>query len=163
MTGETPHFYGRRRGRKLRSTMQKLMDTRLPELRFDPAAPAAAQEVTLYKNPQCGCCESYADYLRENGFTVEVKPTHDLAQISRDAGIPDDFQGCHTGFLDDYVISGHVPIDVVNRLLEERPEIAGVTLPGMPLGSPGMGGAKQEPFKIYTVEEGLSPTVYSVE
>lgn len=89
------------------------------------AAPVAAQEVTLYKNPQCGCCESYADYLRENGFTVEVKPTHDLAQISRDAGIPDDFQGCHTGFLDDYVISGHVPIDVVNRLLEERPEIAG--------------------------------------
>lgn len=62
------------------------------------AAPAAAQEATLYKNPQCGCCESYADYLRENGFTVEVKPTHDLAQISRDAGIPDDFQGCHTTF-----------------------------------------------------------------
>lgn len=127
------------------------------------AAPAAAQEVTLYKNPQCGCCESYADYLRENGFTVEVKPTHDLAQISRDAGIRDDFQGCHTAFLDDYVISGHVPIDVVNRLLEERPEIAGVSLPGMPLGSPGMGGAKQEPFKIYTIEEGVSPTVYAVE
>lgn len=127
------------------------------------AAPAAAQEVTLYKNPQCGCCESYADYLRENGFTVEVKPTHDLAQISRDAGIPDDFQGCHAASLDEYVVSGHVPINVVNRLLEERPEIAGVTLPGMPLGSPGMGGAKQEPFKIYTVEEGVSPTVYAVE
>ena len=58
------------------------------------AAPVAAQEVTLYKNPQCGCCENYADYLRENGFTVEVKPTHDLAQISREAGIQDDFQGC---------------------------------------------------------------------
>ncbi|MEY8827066.1 DUF411 domain-containing protein [Sedimentitalea sp. XS_ASV28] len=94
---------------------------------------------------------------------MEVKPTHDLAQISRDAGIRDDFQCCHTAFVDDYVVSGHVPIDVVNRLLEERPEIAGVTLPGMPLGSPGMGGAKQEPFKIYTVEEGVSPTVYAVE
>ena len=82
------------------------------------AAPAAAQEATLYKNPQCGCCESYADYLRENGFTVEVKPTHDLAQISRDAGIPDDFQGCHTTFLGDYVVSGHVPIDVVSKLLD---------------------------------------------
>ena len=127
------------------------------------AAPAAALEVTLYKNPQCGCCESYADYLRENGFVVEVKPTHDLAQISRDAGIPDDFQGCHTAFLDDYVVSGHVPINTVNKLLEERPEIAGVTLPGMPMGSPGMGGAKQEPFKVYTVEEGVKPTVYSVE
>lgn len=127
------------------------------------AAPVAAQEVTLYKNPQCGCCENYADYLRENGFTVEVVPTHDLAQISREAGIPDDFQGCHTAFLGDYVVSGHVPVEVVNRMLEQRPEIAGVTLPGMPMGSPGMGGAKQEPFKIYTVEEGVNPTVYAVE
>ncbi len=127
------------------------------------AAPVAAEEVTLYKNPQCGCCENYADYLRENGFTVTVKPTHDLAQISRDAGIPDDFQGCHTAFLGDYVVSGHVPVDVVNRMLEERPEIAGVTLPGMPMGSPGMSGAKQGPFKIFTVEEGVKPTVYAVE
>jgi len=127
------------------------------------AAPVAAEEVTLYKNPQCGCCENYADYLRENGFTVTVKPTHDLAQISRDAGIPDDFQGCHTAFLGDYVVSGHVPVDVVNRMLEERPEIAGVTLPGMPMGSPGMSGAKQRPFKIFTVEEGVKPTVYAVE
>lgn len=127
------------------------------------AAPVAAREVTLYKNPQCGCCESYADYLRENGLTVEVKPTHDLAQFSRDAGIPDDFQGCHTAFLGDYVVSGHVPIDVVNRLLEQRPKIAGVTLPGMPMGSPGMGGVKQEPFKIYTVEEGESQAIYAVE
>jgi hypothetical protein len=127
------------------------------------AAPAAAEEVTLYKNPQCGCCENYANYLRENGFTVDVKPTHDLVQISRDAGIPDDFQGCHTAFLGDYVISGHVPIDVVNRMLDERPEIAGVTLPGMPMGSPGMGGAKQGPFKVYAIEEGVNPTVYAVE
>jgi hypothetical protein len=127
------------------------------------AAPVAAQEVTLYKNPQCGCCENYADYLRENGFTVEVKPTHDLAQISREAGIPDDLQGCHTAFLGDYVVSGHVPINVVNKMLEDRPEIAGVTLPGMPMGSPGMGGAKQETFKIYAVEEGVNPTVYAVE
>jgi hypothetical protein len=127
------------------------------------AVPAAAEEVTLYKNPQCGCCEAYADYLRENGFTVEVKPTYDLAEISRDADIPDNFQCCHTAFLGDYVVSGHVPIDVVNRVLQERPEIVGVTLPGMPLGSPGMSGAKQEPFKIYTVEDGVNPTVYAVE
>lgn len=127
------------------------------------AAPVEAEEVTLYKNPQCGCCEAYADYLRQNGFTVEVKPTHDLVQISRDAGIPDDFQGCHTAFLGDYVVGGHVPINVVNRMLEERPEIVGVTLPGMPMGSPGMGGTKREPFKVYSVEEGVNPTVYAVE
>jgi len=127
------------------------------------AAPLAAETVTLYKNPQCGCCESYADYLRENGFEVEVTPTHDLVQISSDAGIPEDFQGCHTSFIGDYVISGHVPIDVVTKVLAEKPDIVGVTLPGMPMGSPGMGGAKQEPFTVYAIEEGVDPAVYAVE
>ncbi|MAT64024.1 MAG: metal-binding protein [Gammaproteobacteria bacterium] len=123
---------------------------------------AAAEEVTLYKNPQCGCCENYADYLRDNGFTVTVKPTHELVPMSRKAGIADDFQGCHLAFIDDYVVSGHVPVDTVNRLLTERPNIKGVTLPGMPMGSPGMGGAKTEPFTVYEINGGR-PKVYAVE
>ncbi len=127
------------------------------------ATPAAAMEVTLYKNPQCGCCENYANYLRNNGFAVEVKPTFELARISRDSGIPDDVQGCHTSFMGDYVVSGHVPLDVVNKMLEERPNIVGLTLPGMPMGSPGMGGAKQGPFTIFALKEGVDPTVYAVE
>ena len=126
------------------------------------AAQEAAREAILYKHPQCGCCEDYADYLRDSGFTVSVKPTHDLDAMSREAGIPDDFQGCHLAFINDYVVSGHVPVDVVNRLLAERPEIKGVTLPGMPLGSPGMTGTKTEPFTIYEVGEG-TPKVYAVE
>ena len=127
---------------------------------FRPAA--NANEVTLYKNPQCGCCEEYAAYLRQNGFTVTVKPTHDLAMMSRQAGIPDDFQGCHLSFIDDYVVSGHVPIDTVNKLLTERPDIKGVTLPGMPTGSPGMNGPKTGPFRMYEVG-GPKPKVYAVE
>src|SRR4051794_14154799 len=67
--------------------------------------------VVLYKNPQCSCCEGYADYLRQNGFKVEVKPTHDLAEISRKAGVPPKLQGCHTSFIDGYVVDGHVPVD----------------------------------------------------
>ncbi|HRD74379.1 MAG: DUF411 domain-containing protein [Candidatus Accumulibacter sp.] len=116
-------------------------------------APALAGEkdVTLYKNPQCGCCEGYADYLRDNGFTVTTKPTHDLAEMSRQAGIPDEFQGCHLSFIDGYVVSGHVPIDTVEKLLTERPDIAGVTLPGMPLGSPGMSGVKEAPFEMLEI------------
>lgn len=117
------------------------------------AAPALAGEkgVTLYKNPQCGCCEGYADYLRQNGFNVTVKPTHDLAQMSREAGIPDDAQGCHLSMIDGYVVSGHVPIGTVNKLLTERPEIKGVTLPGMPMGSPGMSGIKEAPFEMLEI------------
>ncbi len=125
-------------------------------------AMAQSREVTLHKNPGCQCCDGYADYLRENGFSVTVKPTHDLAQMSRAAGIPDEFQGCHLSQIEGYVVSGHVPVDTVNQLLSERPDIAGVTLPGMPMGSPGMSGTKTEPFTIYEID-GEAPEIYAVE
>jgi hypothetical protein len=121
-------------------------------------------KATLYKNPQCGCCEGYADYLRDNGFEVGVKPTNDLAEISSAAGVPTDFQGCHTMFVDGYVVDGHVPEKTVRKLLSERPDIAGITLPGMPMGSPGMTGEKTEPFTIYSVtKDGKEPAVYATE
>lgn len=125
-------------------------------------AMAQSREVTLHKNPGCQCCDGYADYLRENGFSVTVKPTHDLAQMSRAAGIPDEFQGCHLSQIEGYVVSGHVPVDTVNQLLSERPDIAGVTLPGMPMGSPGMSGTKTEPFTVYEIG-GEAPEIYAVE
>src|SRR5689334_15202179 len=99
-------------------------------------------KATLYKNPQCSCCEGYAAYLRKNGFEIDIKPTNALAEISRKAGVPEQMQGCHTMFVDGYVIDGHVPINTLRKLLSEKPAIAGITLPGMPLGSPGMGGEK---------------------
>jgi len=100
--------------------------------------PAAAEPMhaTLYKNPQCSCCEGYAAYLRTNGFEVEVKPTNDLAEISGKAGVPEKLQGCHTMFVDGYVVDGHVPVTVIRKLLSERPAIAGITLPGMPEALP---------------------------
>ncbi len=114
---------------------------------------AGGKDVTLYKNPECGCCEGYADYLRENGFNVTVKPTHNLAEMGREAGIPDDVQGCHLSMIDGYVVSGHVPIGTVNKLLTERPDIKGVTLPGMPMGSPGMSGTKEGPFEMLEIRK----------
>lgn len=125
-------------------------------------ASAQSREVTLLKNPGCQCCDGYADYLRHNGFSVTVKATHDLAQMSRAAGIPDAFQGCHLSQIDGYLVSGHVPVETVNRLLSERPDIPGITLPGMPMGSPGMSGVKTEPFTIYEIG-GKAPEIYAVE
>ena len=128
---------------------------------FPLRAIAASTNAVLYKSPQCSCCEGYAAYLRKNGFAVEVKATNDLAEISQKAGVPERLQGCHTMFVGGYVVDGHVPINVIQKLLRERPAIAGITLPGMPAGSPGMTGRKAGPFTIYAVtKDGSEPKVY---
>jgi hypothetical protein len=128
------------------------------------ATAQTGSRATLYKNPQCSCCEGYADYLRQNGFQVDVKPTNDLAEISHNAGVPEGMEGCHTMFIDGYVIDGHVPVNIVRKLLAEKPAIAGITLPGMPMGSPGMVGTKTENFVVYAVtKDGKAPTVYAAE
>lgn len=129
------------------------------------AVPGGAQEIRrgiLYRNPQCGCCENYANYLKHNGFEVQIIETDDLPSINRQNGVDPSIEGCHTMLIDGYVVGGHVPVDVVNRLLAQRPPIKGISLPGMPQGSPGMGGSKQEPFAIYEV--GTMPLkIYVVE
>ena len=127
-----------------------------------PPASADPKAATLYKNPQCGCCEEYAKYLRENGYKVTVKATHDLPLIKRQHGVAEAIEGCHTTLIDGYVVEGHVPVKTLNKLLAERPQIKGVSLPGMPQGSPGMTGRKEAPFTIFEVKEGASK-VYAVE
>ena len=121
-----------------------------------PSARAAPSrgEVTLYKNPQCGCCEGYADYLRHNGFKVKAISTNDLTVIGQKYGIPDDLQPCHITLIEGYVVGGHIPMQVIDRLLAERPKIVGITLPGMPEGTPGMPGTKPGPLDIYEVGGG---------
>jgi len=91
------------------------------------------------------------DYLQENGVTVETVMVDDTATIKEEHGIPPDLWSCHTTVVDGYYIEGHVPINVVLKLLEERPAIDGIALPGMPPGSPGMDGEKEGPWVIYAV------------
>ena len=117
-------------------------------------------DVTLYKNPECGCCEGYADYLRQQGFRVTAVPTRDLTVMGEKYGIPDSHQPCHISLIDGYVVGGHIPIEVVNRLLSEKPQIIGITLPGMPVGTPGMPGEKTGPLEIYEIGKG-PPKVYA--
>ncbi len=125
---------------------------------------AAPIPATLYKNPQCTCCEAYAQYLNQNGFQVDVKPTNDLAEISRKAGVPEALQGCHTMFFGGYVVDGHVPAKTIRKLLAEKPAIAGITLPGMPPGSPGMVGEKTASLIVYAVSrDGTAPRIFDVD
>jgi hypothetical protein len=122
---------------------------------------AETPSALLYKNPQCGCCEEYAKYLRRNGFKVTVKETHSMSLISRQSGVPEKLAGCHHMRIGGYVVEGHVPVGAINKLLKERPNIKGISLPGMPDGSPGMTGEKTEPFTIYEISD--ETKVFAVE
>jgi hypothetical protein len=127
---------------------------------FSPSAPAvAAGAVTLYKNPQCECCEGYASHLRDHGFAVKTVATNDLTIMGEKYGISGAMQPCHISLIAGYVVGGHVPFEVVKRLLDEKPQITGINLPGMPTGTPGMPGP-QVPLTIYEIGEG-APKVYA--
>lgn len=111
------------------------------------------KKATLYKNPQCGCCAEYAKLLQQSGFDVQVVDTFDLPSVKREHGVPAALEGCHTTLVDGYVIEGHVPVDIVGRLLRGKPAIKGISLPGMPMGAPGMTGEKAAPFTVYEISE----------
>jgi hypothetical protein len=136
-------------------------------LALQPALADEMTKATVYKDPNCGCCHNYVSYLRENGFEVDVVDTGDLPSIKQQSGVPTDLEGCHSTIVGGYVVEGHVPVDIVKRLLQEKPSIRGISLPGMPLGSPGMDGAKEEPFVIYEIPNdnsaGGAPRVYATE
>ncbi len=121
-----------------------------------------AVKATLYKNPQCGCCEEYAKYLGRNGFAVTVVESFDLPSVKRQNGVPEALEGCHTTIIGGYAIEGHIPVATIKRLLSEKPSIKGISLPGMPQGSPGMMGEKAGPFTIYEISGG-EPKVYATE
>ena len=130
------------------------------------ATPALAQSLhgILYKDQNCPCCEGHAKYLEENGIDVEIKPVQDIAAISTQAGIPSDYQGCHTLMLDGYAIEGHVEIDVIQKLLREHPsDVVGISLPGMPTGVPGMGGPDLGPYDVYAIKKDGTTTVFATQ
>ncbi len=106
---------------------------------------------TIYASPNCRCCSFYADYLRNQGIPVKVSYLDDISTIKSRYKIPINMQSCHTTIIDNYFIEGHVPIEAIIKLMKEKPNIAGISLPGMPPGSPGMTGIKRGPFQIYSI------------
>lgn len=119
---------------------------------------------TLFKNAGCKCCDKYADYLNANGFSVSVYALPNMTVIKDRFGVRDDLEGCHTTVIDGYAIEGHVPVGPIKRLLSEKPAIKGISLPGMPEGSPGMSGEKAAPFEILSITGGEEPApVYATE
>ena len=113
------------------------------------ARAAAPIAMTVYKSPTCGCCKEWIKHVEKNGFAVKIISMDDVTPMKRTAGVPVKMESCHTALVGPYVIEGHVPADLIKKILGEKPNILGLSVPGMPLGPPGMeesGPAK--PYKV---------------
>jgi len=112
-----------------------------------------AHSVILHKSPTCGCCGVYGTYMKNQGYKVEENniPDASLSQLKTDLGIPNDLWSCHTSEIDGYIIEGHIPNEAITKLLNEKPDIKGIGMAGMPSGSPGMPGPKED-FLVYQIE-----------
>ena len=110
--------------------------------------------VEVFKTPSCGCCYGYVLFLEKEKFNVKQTDMRSLHSIKQKYNIPVEMQSCHTTIIGKYFIEGHVPLEAINKLLEEQPSIDGIALPGMPIGTPGMPGKKEEPYVIYQLIDG---------
>ncbi|MGH7503351.1 MAG: DUF411 domain-containing protein [Longimicrobiales bacterium] len=115
---------------------------------FSKEAPAVAA-ITVYKDPNCGCCAKWVDHLRQNGFTVKVEDTDQMAAVKQRLGVGQALASCHTAVVGDYVFEGHIPADAIQKFLANPPAGArGLAVPGMPMGSPGMESANPQPYDV---------------
>lgn len=117
-----------------------------------PGPLAALGSAVMYKNRGCTCCDRYAAYLTDHEVPIEVRVDEEMQLIKATYGVPSIVQSCHTIVTDEYVIEGHVPVRALLALVTDRPDVLGVALPGMPAGSPGMGGEKAGPFTVYAID-----------
>ncbi len=119
-------------------------------------------EVLVYKSPTCGCCKKWIAHLQQNGFNVTAKDVRDVTPIKIKNGLTPQLASCHTALVDGYVIEGHVPASDIKRLLKERPAVKGLSVPGMPVGSPGMEqGDRKDPYNVVTFTDKGETSIFS--
>ena len=130
---------------------------------FQSLAHAAADpvKVTLLRNPNCGCCNVWANYMRGKGFEVVAIDTYDAAAVRKKYGVPERLEGCHTALVGRYVFEGLLPAELIRRVLDEKRFIKGISLPGMPAGAPGMPGRKAGPLNVYYLSDSPAPAKFA--
>lgn len=127
------------------------------------AAPAAKPTVSVFKSPTCGCCSMWVEHLKSQGFEVQAQNVSDaqLNAVAAQGGVTDDLRSCHTAKVGGYTVEGHVPAADIHRMLKEKPAIAGIAVPGMPMGSPGMEqGGRKDPFDTVAFTKDGKKTVF---
>lgn len=127
------------------------------------AAPAAKPNVTVYKSATCGCCSKWVEHMKSSGFNVTALDVDDIEVPMKTYGVPSSLASCHTAVVNGYVVEGHVPADLVHKMLKERPAIAGISAPGMPMGSPGMEvpGTKPAAYDVISFTKDGKTAVYA--
>jgi hypothetical protein len=126
-------------------------------------AAAPLPGVTVYKSPTCGCCTEWVAHVQRHGFSVKTVDLADLRPIKVRHGVPAALESCHTALVEGYVVEGHVPADLIERLLRERPRVVGVAVPGMPVGSPGMEvpGGRADRYQVLTFDRSGKTAVFA--
>lgn len=132
-----------------------------PDARAALSDASAGDTVVVYKSPTCGCCNAWVDHMREHGFTVVTHDTTDLEPIKRQLGVPAGRVSCHTATVRGYTIEGHVPADLIRKLIDEKSRYAGLAVPGMPMGSPGMEGVIKQDYDIVAFDRDGRVEVYA--
>ena len=118
--------------------------------------------VQVYKSRTCNCCSKWVDHMIEAGFTVEATNVDDVGAYKLEFGLPLKLQSCHTAMVEGYIVEGHVPADDVIRLLREKPELKGIAVPGMPIGSPGMEGPNPDTYQVIAFDKERNLSVWAV-
>ena len=122
---------------------------------------SASQEITVYKNPNCGCCTKWVDHMRENGFKLVEKPVNNLSEIKDSFGVPKDKRSCHTAVVGGYVFEGHIPAESIKKFLKAKSKDVGLVVPDMPMGSPGMEfGKHKDKFEVYSFDKSGQTKVF---
>lgn len=117
--------------------------------------------MTVYKDPNCGCCSKWIEHMSKNGFVITVRDVSSMDEIKKTMRVPAALQSCHTGVIDRYVIEGHVPADVVKKFIAAKPTAIGLAVPGMPSGSPGMEGGRVDKYDIVSFDRDGKTTVFA--
>src|SRR5262245_58953991 len=113
----------------------------------------AGTDIEIWKSPTCGCCEQWVAHVRANGFSPRTHDVPDVAPYKRKYGVPQALESCHTAIVGGYAIEGHVPADVIRQALAQKPQIAGLAVPGMPMGSPGMEGPRKDNYDVVAFDK----------
>ena len=126
-----------------------------------PAVATADASIVVYKSPTCGCCHKWVEHLQANDFDVTVHDVVDINEVKTQMGVTNDLAACHTAVLGKYIVEGHVPASIIERLIKEQPAISGIAVPGMPPGSPGMESPNPQPYNVIAFDAAGNRSVFA--